>query len=501
MAAAAPAAYAIIINADPIPIDMVISDADFIKQALFWIGFELEDERDAIMSDAFTTLRDITVLSEDDIKTLSHSFASRTAADGRLLFGLKRTKYLKGLAHFIQDFYRISKTPSINGLSSTTFRAALDVALQRSVVRTTMIRNSKLAAEAANPGKLDSENNWKKWEERFNNYLNVQLGTNGIALSYIIRENDVPDTTTIYPNFMTQCIKAAPLTGEFFIADTQIVFHMIINATTGCASADWIKSTIRYSDGRRSWKKLVEHFAGEGSASKALAEAEHLFETLHYKNERAMSFENFLTKCQKMFNIFDKQGEPMGNDARVRFLFKHVQHPELEAPIEALKVLQSGGEAITYTRAANHLSTHVSNMKERFQTGRNKLRRQVAGIDTDSNREGSNAIYDKDGNIITDRIENWHKLSMKDKKIVFAERKRLGVKGPSGNKQAVQYNPEREKQLADSNKKHKRTIKALKKRLSKNGVDDSTNEADESDDDSTDPGDAFGGKNKKKSKS
>ena len=405
MAAPAAPPFALIINADPVPTNTVVTEANFIRQALFWIGFQVEDERNSIMTDAFNSIRDITVLTKDDIKTLSNSFATRTAADGRLLFGLKRTKYLKGLAHFIQDFFRVSKIPSINGLSSTTFCDALDVALQRSVIRDTMIRNSKVAAEAANPGKLDSENNWKKWEERFHNYLNVQLGTNGIPLSYIIRENDVPDNTN-NTNFMTQCTMAAPLTGEFFIANTQIVFHMIVNATTGCASADWIKSTLRYSDGRRSWKKLVEHFAGEGSASKALAEAEHLFETLHYKNERAMSFENFLTKCQKMFNIFEKQGEPMGNDARVRFLFKHVQHPDLEAPIEALKVLQSGGEIITYTRAANHLSTHVSNMKERFQSGRNNLRRQVAGIDTDSNREGSDDIYDKDGNIITARIEN-----------------------------------------------------------------------------------------------
>ena len=212
-----------------------------------------------------------------------------------------------------------------------------------------------------------------------------------------------------------------------------------------------------------------------------------------------MNFETFLTKCEKMFNIFEKQGEAMGNDAKVRFLFKHVQHPELEAPVEALRVLQSGGDVLTYTRAANHLSTHVSNMKERFQSNRTTLRRQVAGIGTNGgDHDGSDIIYDKDGSIIIGHIEGWHKLSHKDKQIVHEERKRLGVKGPT--KKQNKYNPVRTKQLSDTNQKHKRTIKALKKRLNKNDIDDSANESDEELEE-VDAGDAFGGKSSKKTKS
>ena len=489
--------FEIIENNNAVPVDTVLTEDEVVQQCLQWIGFRAENERRIVMNESFDSFRDIQVLSEEDITQLALSFSSRLAADGRILFGLKRTKYLRGLVHFIQDFYRVSDTPTIVGLTRTTFCATLDTAIQRALARSTMIRNTKLAAEAADPGKLDSENKWKQWEERFINYLTVQLGTRGVPLSYIIRENDEPDRTTAYTNFITKSIKCAPLAGEFYIADRQLVFHMIINATTGCASADWIKSTLRYSDGRRSWKKLVDHFAGEGSAAKALAEAEHLYETLHYKNERSMSFETFLTRCEKMFNIFEKQGEAMGNDAKVRFLFKHVLHPELEAPIEALRVLQSGGDVLTYTRATNHLSTHVSNMKERFQSSRTSLRRQVAGINTTGgDRDGSDLIYDKDGSIITGHIDGWHKLSHKDKQLVHEERKRLGVKGPY--KKQNKYNPVREKQLSDTNKKHKRAIKALKKRLNKNGIDDSTNDTDDEQD--SDAGDAFGGKSSKKTK-
>ncbi len=79
------------------------------------------------------------------------------------------------------------------------------------------------------------------------------------------------------------------------MADRLAVFNMITSFTTGQPSHDWIKSTIRYSDGHRSMKSLRDHFEGEGNASRNKNEADRLKDTLHYKNERSMTFENFLT--------------------------------------------------------------------------------------------------------------------------------------------------------------------------------------------------------------
>jgi hypothetical protein len=57
---------------------------------------------------------------------------------------------------------------------------------------------------------------------------------------------------------------------------------------------------MKYSDGGRSMKALQDHFAGKGNAFCNMAEADCLKEHLHYKSGRAMSFETFLTQCQKM---------------------------------------------------------------------------------------------------------------------------------------------------------------------------------------------------------
>ena len=39
-----------------------------------------------------------------------------------------------------------------------------------------------------------------------------------------------------------------------------------------------------------------------------------------------MSFELFFTKFHNMCNIFEKEGEPMEEDAKTQFFFKQVHH-------------------------------------------------------------------------------------------------------------------------------------------------------------------------------
>ena len=83
---------------------------------------------------------------------------------------------------------------------------------------------------------------------------------------------------------------------------------------------------------------LGDHFASKGNAPHNLAESEILQQAIHYKIERAITFENFLTQCQTNFNIFEKEGgDEMSEAAKVRFLFKKVEHSGLISSINAFK--------------------------------------------------------------------------------------------------------------------------------------------------------------------
>ena len=86
-------------------------------------------------------------------------------------------------------------------------------------------------------------------------------------------------------------------------------------------------------------------------------------EGLHYKNERSPAFSIFFDRMQKMFNIYEEEGEEFTENAKLHELFKQVQHPQLQDTIKALKV-RFDMEGITYTQAANHLTAMVSEFPE-----------------------------------------------------------------------------------------------------------------------------------------
>ena len=62
---------------------------------------------------------------------------------------------------------------------------------------------------------------------------------------------------------------------------------------------------------------LSDHFSVKVNSTIRISEADRIKKYLHYKNERSLYFEMLLTKCQKMFNIYDKEGEPMLEDAKL----------------------------------------------------------------------------------------------------------------------------------------------------------------------------------------
>uniref|UniRef100_A0A7S0GE90 Uncharacterized protein n=1 Tax=Proboscia inermis TaxID=420281 RepID=A0A7S0GE90_9STRA len=182
------------------------------------------------------------------------------------------------------------------------------------------------------------------------------------------------------------------------------VFNMIISFTTGQLSKDWIKSTVKYANGKRAMKAFQDHFSGEGNASRnPLSEADRLEDLLHYKEERAMSFKTFLTQCQKMYNILEIEGDAMSEEAKLRFLFQKIQYQDLHTAIQVLRTMLITNDSISYTQAANHLSTAVSELSEYLKKNRNISATTSSG----HNSSGKSAIHNADGSIIIVHIPSW----------------------------------------------------------------------------------------------
>jgi hypothetical protein len=480
-------------------IQEVVEEPPVMDTVLMWIGFEQEATRNRIREEGFESFDDLATMKEKDIRDLAESYGRRTVADGRYIFGLRRTRYLIGLIHWVQDFARVGQVPSLAGIDNmASFREALDTAFYRADVRKVEKDQADTVSKAADPGKFKDEKKWPEWEPAFVNYLSTIPGVSGVPLSYVVRDKETPDGTVEYSSFNEQAIACAPLAGPTYQADARKVHQLIKSFLQTETAEQWIKPIARHQSGREDMQALRNHYSGEGNTSRRIAVAERLRDSLHYKNEKSLQFSTFLDKLQKMFNIFEEEKEEISEQAKVRMLLKKVEHPQLQDAVGALRV-RAQMDGITFTECANHLSAIVSELPD------HQISRKVSATDSKSRgvsakhirgggRSASNpgskrkGINMPDGTIWTGYYSDWDKMSDADKQTVMDTRKKNRAKGTTPNKKK---GSDLKSQIADL----KRSIAAIQSKTS----DDDGEKSDESDVPDN-AGDAFGGRQKKRQK-
>ena len=245
---------------------VALEGIDFLLDA---IGFNDENERARIMEAGLADYEDFRYLVVKDISGMADEFAKRTVADGRIIFGLGRTKRLTGVMHWIQDCHRTSDVPDHNSFDMH----ALMEAQGRALVRKSDIDLVDTNTKAANPGHFKDERKWPEWEKAFVNYLSVIPGVNGIPLSYVVRETAEPEDGVEYDTYKERMIARAPHTGQYFISDTGRVHNLLMGFLQGEQSESWIRSIARYSDGRRDMVALRRHYAGKGNSTRRIGDA------------------------------------------------------------------------------------------------------------------------------------------------------------------------------------------------------------------------------------
>ena len=185
-----------------------------IDLALQWIGFDNAATRDRLRDEGFSTFDDLKSMKEKDIRDLAESYGQRTQGDGRFIFGIRRTRYLLGMIHWVQDFGRVGKNPSLDGFDDPeAFREALDTASDRAEVRQVEKEQSDTVSKAADPGKFKDERKCPEWEPAFVNYLSTIPGVSGVPLSYIVREQEEADMSTPFESYCLHTTNWGDLSG------------------------------------------------------------------------------------------------------------------------------------------------------------------------------------------------------------------------------------------------------------------------------------------------
>ena len=263
-----------------------------VRQALRWIGFT-ENPSQAIENDLGSSFHEIAALGKEDVKMSQKTFANLTIATGRLVFGTRRTKYLLDMIDWTQDFKRVGKEPTIDGLDQESFLEALRVARERAVIRASRKDSLESQGKEASPGKLTGVKTWSVWILKLFNYLSMVIGTIGVPLLYVVRES-VEDLLTTDGketdsgiDWERQCILHCPHKGRAFEEDSRRVHQMVLSFCIGEQAEAWLKTTKRLECGKRDVATLCDHYRGAANKSRQISEGVRLRETLHYRSENA----------------------------------------------------------------------------------------------------------------------------------------------------------------------------------------------------------------------
>ena len=406
-----------------------------VHQALQWIGFGNQAHHDSICEEAgFESLKDFVGLSEKDIQEMADGYKKLTQAQRRIPFELRRIKLLIGVMHWVQDQDRCYRNAFTGNIADANeFREVIDISIQCTALRKVEDDQVDTISKAVDPGKFRDERKWPDWEPAFVNYLSTIPGSYHVPLSYVVREQEDPDHDRDFgDDFVSEMIACAPLHGAHFRADSRRVHQLLKNFLVAETAEQWIKNLEPHANGHRDMLALREHYCGEGNASRRIATAEWMREGLHYKNERSLAFSIFLDRMQKMFNIYKEEGEEFTKNAKLRELFKQVQHPQLQDTVKALKV-RFDMEGIRYTQAANHLTNAVSELPEYHLTrkvsassSRTPWIRCGGGSNHNNNikKKGgmqapSKGVLMSDGSVFTGYYPNWLELSKEDKQCML----------------------------------------------------------------------------------
>ena len=93
----------------------------------------------------------------------------------------------------------------------------------------------------------------------------------------------------------------------------------------------WIENFNRTENGRGAFEAWTNHYNGIGELSKRVALAQAQLKLLHYKNEKAMSFETFSSKMQQAFQVLNKDpSEKLSAHQQVEQLISVIQTDNAE---------------------------------------------------------------------------------------------------------------------------------------------------------------------------
>jgi hypothetical protein len=178
-----------------------------VDELLQIVGFADPEERQALITEVFPDLKTISLYTERDLKDIVKEFRSCTIAAGRITITCVTMSRTLGLICWVQDAYRCDQDP----VPANFTNAEIETANRRAEVHAALLEQSETVAKSAQPKKLKGEQDWHEWFDSLKNYLSLLMGTNGVPLSYVIRDHVEPAPDANFNTYEEEVYALAPL--------------------------------------------------------------------------------------------------------------------------------------------------------------------------------------------------------------------------------------------------------------------------------------------------
>jgi hypothetical protein len=251
-------------------------------------------------------LDDLDQYSQEEIRDAIKGFKTMPRAVDRFSLSALTTKRIVQLSLWVKDRVRLNQPVEFgDATTQVMFTAEIEQAQQREEIR----RDRKKTADGLSTLKIDpplkNSAGWEAWIDSIRAALTIAYGSKGVPLLYAIRGHDLPRFDG--NDWEELAINAAPFTGLDWESDRKTVHLFIANNVSEDSDAHaYIKPLMIRNNGRLDIRALEDRYENEATIQARVNAANKTWELLVYKNERAMTFEDFSKKLTKALLNFDR---------------------------------------------------------------------------------------------------------------------------------------------------------------------------------------------------
>ena len=164
---------------------------------LGWCGITTNANKNTIVAELLSppeVLGHLNDETEEGMVATFCDFGRRDANDGKIIFSRVQQKRITSLMDWVKDRVRIDEPTDFEaGTDRAEFITQLEEASERKKCRTNQKKIGDSLITSSFQVQLETATQWDRWIVELESNLKMIIGSKGIGLSYIIRENDDPD--------------------------------------------------------------------------------------------------------------------------------------------------------------------------------------------------------------------------------------------------------------------------------------------------------------------